>query len=170
MPYTYDYPRPALTADILLLGIAQDQTAHLLLIERKHPPFAGCWALPGGFMDEQEPIETTAMRELKEETGLEGVPLYQWRTYSTPGRDPRGRVVSVVFVGCCLIEQHPTVAADDAAALRWWSLHALPAMAFDHGQIVREAFDYLRQLSESSLQYLYPALAVHRHSWLKSIR
>lgn len=126
MPYTYEYPRPALAADILLLGIDGQGKPHLLLIERKRSPFAGCWALPGGFMDEHESIKQAAARELQEETGLKNLALYQWRVYSAPGRDPRGRVVSVVFLGVCQMDEAKAVAHDDAAALQWWALDDLP--------------------------------------------
>ncbi|WP_071837489.1 NUDIX domain-containing protein [Thermonema rossianum] len=166
MPYTYDYPRPALTADILLLGIDREGKPHLLLIERKRPPFAGCWALPGGFMDEHESIKQAAARELQEETGLKNLALYQWRVYSAPGRDPRGRVVSVVFLGVCQMDEAKAVAHDDAAALQWWALDDLPPLAFDHRQIVTDAFDYLRKLSDSSLHHLHPALAACRRQWM----
>ncbi len=93
MIYTYPHPRPALTVDIVLIKEERDRP-EILLIQRNHPPFAGHWALPGGFVDEDEPLETAARRELFEETGLESPELRQLGAFGDPGRDPRGWTVT----------------------------------------------------------------------------
>jgi len=135
MPYTYAYPRPALTVDCAVVGF--DGRLRVLLIQRGGDPFAGCWALPGGFVDENEPLLAAAQRELAEETGLRGVPLEQLATFGDPGRDPRGHTVSVVFLGMIRIGEHRPQAADDAQLAQWHSLHNPPPLAFDHRQILR---------------------------------
>lgn len=135
MPYTYEYPRPALTVDLALLRPGADGL-EVLLIRRGRAPFAGCWALPGGFVDEGEPLEAAACRELQEETGVTGVALQQLAAFGDPGRDPRGWTVSVVFWGWLPAETLPPCAGDDAAAVGWWPLQALPPLAFDHDRIL----------------------------------
>ena len=135
--YTYPYPRPALTVDIVLIKDGYDGP-EILLIQRNHPPFAGYWALPGGFVDENEPLEAAARRELFEETGLEPAELRQLGAFGDPGRDPRGWTVSVAFWTRIAGEATPR-AGDDADAARWWHLDALPQLAFDHADIVRQA-------------------------------
>ena len=136
MAYTYPYPRPALTVDIVLIKDGYDG-AEILLIQRNHPPFAGHWALPGGFVDEEEPLEAAARRELFEETGLEPAELRQLGAFGAPGRDPRGWTVSVAFWTRITGNVTPR-AGDDAAAARWWPLNDLPPLAFDHADIVRQ--------------------------------
>lgn len=135
MPYTYPYPRPALTVDIALLRPGADGP-EVLLIRRGRMPFAGCWALPGGFVDEGEPLEAAAGRELQEETGITGVALRQLAAFGDPGRDPRGWTVSVVFWGWLPAETFQLRAGDDAAAVGWWPWQALPPLAFDHDRIL----------------------------------
>lgn len=131
--YTYLHPRPALTVDIALL-----KAGRILLIQRGHPPFAGDWALPGGFVDEDEPLETAARRELFEETGLESPELRQLGAFGDPGRDPRGWTVTIAF--WTRIQGDMTLhAGDDASAAGWWPLDDLPPLAFDHADIVRQA-------------------------------
>ncbi|MHB1136591.1 MAG: NUDIX domain-containing protein [Coriobacteriia bacterium] len=132
------HPRPALTADVVALSRI-DGVPHVLLIRRGNEPFAGQWALPGGFVDEWERPMDAARRELAEETGLrhEGV-LELVGVYGEPGRDPRGWTVSVVYRA--LLEAVREVAgADDAAEARWFPLDALPPLAFDHGSVVADA-------------------------------
>jgi 8-oxo-dGTP diphosphatase len=94
--YTYDYPRPAVTSDIAVLRL--DQIPEILLIQRKDPPFRQMWALPGGFMEMEETLEETARRELLEETGISAGELIRFDSYDRPGRDPRGRTITQVFV------------------------------------------------------------------------
>lgn len=135
--HTYDYPRPALTVDLVIL--TREPTPRVLLIRRGRDPFAGTWALPGGFVDENEPLEVAARRELKEEAGVEVGELTQLGTFGDPGRDPRGWTVSVVYLVRVDAEQLRPTAGDDAEATEWFAMSALPALAFDHGRILEVA-------------------------------
>lgn len=138
----------SLTVDIVMLTI-RDGDLCVLLIERAREPFAGRWALPGGFVDPGEDVEDAAARELAEETGVErfGGYLEQLRTYAAPGRDPRGRVVSVTHLAFAPDLPNP-VAGDDAAAARWWNVGDLEAdpsiLAFDHAQILADGVERAR--------------------------
>jgi 8-oxo-dGTP diphosphatase len=132
--FSYPYPRPALTVDVALVTV--EPRPRVLLIQRKHDPFAGRWALPGGFVDEGERLIDAARRELKEETGLEYADLEQLHTFGDPGRDPRGWTVSVAYLARVLPDQLSPVAADDAAAVGWFLLNAPPELAFDHAEIL----------------------------------
>lgn len=131
--YTYDYPRPMLTADVVLT----DAGDRVLLVRRGGEPYKGCWALPGGFMEMDETIERCAQRELEEETGISvGLgALHLVGIYSAPGRDPRGRTVTAAYSAKAPQEAVPK-AGDDAADTRWWPLAALPPLAFDHADIL----------------------------------
>ncbi len=141
MSYTYDYPRPALTVDIVLFRSGAS-APEVLLIQRGHPPYAECWALPGGFVDQDEPLEGAAHRELQEETALEDVTLHQLAAFGEPGRDPRGWTVSIAYWGWVTPEAVTSArAGDDAAQIAWWPLNALPPLAFDHANILRAAMD-----------------------------
>jgi 8-oxo-dGTP diphosphatase len=132
-----DYPRPMLTADVVVLaGTAED--ARVLLIQRGNPPFAGSWALPGGFVEEGERIAQAAPRELAEETGLKVDSLELLGVYDTPGRDPRGWTVSVVYLARVPGESEVT-GADDASDARWFAVNELPELAFDHALIIADA-------------------------------
>lgn len=136
MRYCYDYPRPAVTVDAAVL-VKKDGITSILLIERKHDPFKGCYALPGGFVDEDETLEEAVVRELQEETNLSLNNLQQFRVYSRPDRDPRGRTISVIFIS--ELDSFPdAVAGDDAAAVKWFPFDQLPDLAFDHGEIVND--------------------------------
>ena len=135
--HCYDWPRPAVTTDIAVF-CEQGGVASILLIQRGHEPFAGSWALPGGFLDEGETLEACAARELAEETGLVAGDLSLFGTYSDPGRDPRGRTISVAFWTRVRAGVEAT-AGDDAAACRWFALEDLPDLAFDHDRIVKDA-------------------------------
>jgi 8-oxo-dGTP diphosphatase len=128
----------ALTADSVLIV---DNEA--LLVQRKHEPFTGKWCFPGGFIEENERILDGAKRELQEETGVEGVHLVEFRTYGDPGRDPRGRTVSVVYLGFPTTKP-PAKAADDAAACGWFPIDQPPSMAFDHGKILSDIREHLK--------------------------
>jgi 8-oxo-dGTP diphosphatase len=108
----------------------------VLLIRRKHDPFAGKWALPGGFVDENETLEAAARRELHEETGLEVEGLQQLQTFGDPGRDPRGWTIAVAFLARVDAGKLQPEAADDAAEAAWHRLDQLPPLAFDHEQIL----------------------------------
>lgn len=137
MSFCYKYPRAALTVDAIVLALVP--YAQVLLIQRKNPPFQDYWAFPGGFVDVSETVEEAVERELQEETGLRLKNLRQFKTFSAIDRDPRGRTVSVVFIAQLAGEATPLVAGDDAAAVQWFSLEALPALAFDHEAILKEA-------------------------------
>lgn len=131
--YTYQYPRPAVTVDAILIGNRQS----VLLIERGRDPFKGRWALPGGFIDMDESLETACQREVEEETGLRVGELKQFKTYGAVNRDPRHRTISVVFYAF-LNEEMDAYAGDDAAKAQWFPLDQLPELAFDHQQILAE--------------------------------
>ena len=147
--HCYPYPLPALAVDVV--AVTDEPRPRLLLVERGRPPFAGRWALPGGFVDvgvgyrpdgpQGEPLAAAAARELEEETGLvperDGFTLAPVATFGDPGRDPRGRVVSVVHRATIPSRAIPrTRAGDDAARTRWFPLDALPPLAFDHDRIL----------------------------------
>ncbi len=144
MPYIYAHPRPAVTVDVVIFTI-RENCLSVLLIQRGEAPFAGMWALPGGFVRIDESLEEAALRELEEETGLEKAYLEQLYTYGDPGRDPRGRVITVAYFA--LISTGVpirTEGGDDAAQACWFPVDALPELAFDHSEIVRYAIRRLR--------------------------
>ena len=136
MPYTYKYPRPALTADAVVFAKDGD-SIRLLLVERKHDPCKGCWAFPGGFLEMDETVARCAERELEEETGIVLTGMQLVGIYSDVERDPRGRVVTAAYTAMTTMPE--ATAADDAAAAQWWPLNALPKLAFDHEIILRDA-------------------------------
>jgi 8-oxo-dGTP diphosphatase len=144
-PYTYPFPRPAVTADVVLFGAAAGGL-QVLLVERAHDPFAGHWALPGGFVDLDEPLERAARRELEEETGLVVADLDQLAAYGDPGRDPRGHVVTVAYLGLVRKADHLPRAASDAAGAAWWPVAGLPRLAFDHDRVIADGIERLREL------------------------
>ena len=136
MAYTYKYPRPAVTADCIV--ITKEAEPKVLLIERGDDPFKGCWAFPGGFMDMDETTEQCAFRELEEETGLKIGEVHQIGAYSRVNRDPRGRTVTVAYLA--LVDKPiAVIGQDDAAKAQWFPLSALPELAFDHDEIMRDA-------------------------------
>jgi 8-oxo-dGTP diphosphatase len=130
-----------LTADTLLV-VGNE----VMLVQRKHDPFVGQWGLPGGFVEPDERIPDAAKRELQEETGVAGIELQQFGTYGDPGRDPRGRTVSVVYWQR-LAQKPPCVAGDDAADCRWFPIDQLPRLAFDHSRILEDARKRLHELA-----------------------
>lgn len=136
MIYTYAYPRPAVTVDIIIIDEKND-SSDILLIERKNEPFKNQWALPGGFIDIDEEISDAAYRELKEETSISDIKLTQFYTFGKVGRDPRGRTISVVYSGILQNKNQKINAGDDAKNLQWFSLEKLPNLAFDHEQIIK---------------------------------
>ncbi len=137
--YTYEYPRPSVTVDIVVYGYDGGRQLKLLLIERGSDPFKGNWALPGGFVDMEETLESAAFRELEEETGVKDLFLEQLFTFGAPGRDPRGRVISVAYFALVNLQDHPAVAASDATRAEWFPLDDLPELAFDHSEIIKTA-------------------------------
>ena len=143
MSYTYEYERPAVTADCVVFGL-DDDDLKVLLIQRDLEPFEGCWALPGGFAVVGESIEETARRELQEETGLKGVFLEQLYTFSEPGRDPREHVVTVAHFALVNLGEHKVKASTDARNAAWFELDDVPELAFDHRQILQTAYERLQ--------------------------
>jgi len=143
MPHTYEYPRPSVTVDAVVFGFDSAEL-QILLIERAHEPFAGSWAIPGGFVDKNESLEAAALRELQEETGITRVFLEQLYTFGDVGRDPRGWVISVAYYALVKPSEHPAAAASDARQARWFAVSALPPLAFDHKEIVATALARLR--------------------------
>lgn len=143
MPFTYEFPRPALTVDCTVFGF-DGAGLQVLLIRRGIEPFRGTWALPGGFVRMEEDLEDAARRELEEETSLREVFLEQLQTFGTPGRDPRGRVVSVAFYALVRPDQHPAKGDTDASEAAWFPAEDLPPLAFDHAEILACALERLR--------------------------
>ena len=135
--FTYDYPRPALTVDVVL--ISRDKRSRVLLIKRAQNPFEGRWAIPGGFVEEGETLAEAARRELKEETGLVVGELEQLYTAGNPGRDPRGWTISVTYLVCVDAKNMKPKAGDDAKRVKWFPLDDLPPLAFDHAMILERA-------------------------------
>ncbi len=155
--YVYDWPRPMVTVDAVIFGLFTDK-AKLLLIRRKNLPFRGKWALPGGFVGIDEELEDAVARELAEETGLVNVTLEQMHTFGKCGRDPRGRQITIVFMGMLTKLPDRIKAGDDAAQVRWFDMEKLPKnLAFDHNEVVKFAIASLKrrkkpQMNTSSAQ------------------
>ncbi|HEX5050853.1 MAG TPA: NUDIX hydrolase [Planctomycetota bacterium] len=139
MPFTYEHARPAVTVDVALFAAGARGELQLLLIRRGSEPFAGRWALPGGFVDPDEDLDVAARREVLEETGVRVGRLVQLGAYGKPGRDPRGRTISVVFLAGCDRAATNGTAGDDAAACDWFAALRPPPLAFDHKRILRDA-------------------------------
>lgn len=149
MIYTYKYPRPAVTADCIV--ITKEAEPKVLLIERGDDPFKGCWAFPGGFMDMDETTEQCAIRELEEETGMKVSEVHQIGVYSKVDRDPRGRTITVAYLA--IVDAPVAVKGqDDAAKAEWWSLSALPELAFDHAEIMQDVIKLYNNM-HSKQQY-----------------
>lgn len=163
--YVYEWPRPMVATDTALFGLFKGKV-ELLLIHRKNEPFKGRWALPGGFVDIDEELEDAAARELAEETGLKGVPLEQIYIASKVGRDPRGRVITMVFMGIITKGRDKLKAGDDAAQARWFDIENLPKdLAFDHNEVTKIAIGKLKKRKEYRLN-----IKRQRKKSLKSIR
>ena len=142
-----EYPRPSLTADVVLLRY-RNGWLEVLLIERSRDPFAQSWALPGGFVDAGETPLAGAARELLEETGVADISLHEVGVFGAPNRDPRGWVVSTAFMG--LAPSDCTAqAGDDAQAAAWHRLAELPTLAFDHAQIIDAAMASLAKMVQT---------------------
>src|SRR5262245_44590970 len=135
------------TVDIVIFTIREGEL-QVLLVKRGVPPFEGRWAIPGGFAEENESLENAALRELREETGLSEVYLEQLYTFGDPGRDPRGRVVTIAYYALVSADRAPPAAGTDAAEARWWPAGAAPALAFDHRKILDYALERLRNKLE----------------------
>lgn len=132
--YSYPYPRPAVTVDAILISRNQNS---VLLIERGREPFKGNWALPGGFIEMNEELDTACRRELEEETGIRVGELKQFKAFGSVNRDPRHRTISVIFY-TYLDDEISAMAGDDASRAKWFPLSSLPELAFDHQQILDE--------------------------------
>ncbi|MGA7178309.1 MAG: NUDIX domain-containing protein [Thiobacillaceae bacterium] len=153
--YRYAYPHPAVTADVALFTI-RDERLQILLIRRGQEPFAGSWALPGGFVEPGECLEECALRELREETGVIGVYLEQLYTFGNPQRDPRERVISVAYYGLTPVPSIDPKAASDASQAAWFDVDALPTLAFDHADIIAKARERLRaKLGYSTIAFQF---------------
>jgi len=137
-----------ITVDVVIFTI-QSGALQVLLVRRGVPPFEGTWAIPGGFILTDESLEAAALRELEEETGVRDVYLEQLYSFGDPGRDPRGRVITVAYYALIAADRasHP-VAGTDAAAARWWPVSSHPPLAFDHDAILTYAVDRLRNKLE----------------------
>ncbi|MBR0262513.1 MAG: NUDIX hydrolase [Prevotella sp.] len=143
MSYTYKYPRPAVTADCVV--ITKEAEPKVLLIQRGGEPFKGCWAFPGGFMNMDETTEQCAIRELEEETRLQVSNVILIGAYSKVDRDPRGRTISVAYLA--IVDNSLEVTGqDDAAKAEWWPLSALPQLAFDHEEIMQDAIAVFKKI------------------------
>jgi 8-oxo-dGTP diphosphatase len=142
--FTYEYPRPSVTVDCVVFGLDESQDLRVLLIQRAHDPYAGAWALPGGFVDMGEDLDTAARRELEEETGVKDVFIEQLYTFGAPERDPRGRVISIAYYALVNLNEHPIAADSDAQQADWFKITELPSLAFDHALIMETAIQRLK--------------------------
>ncbi|HNP84705.1 MAG: NUDIX hydrolase [Chloroflexi bacterium SZAS-1] len=149
---TYDptrYERPSVTVDVVVFTL-QDHELHVLLVKRKHWPYEGHWALPGGFINMNESIEQAARRELEEETGVRDIYLEQLYTFGEPRRDPRTRVISIAYIALVSADKQTLRVSDESIDVRWFSVQRLPGLlAFDHDLILATGLDRLR----SKLEY-----------------
>ena len=136
--YSYQYPRAALTVDAIVL-VKKEEETFVLLIERGREPYKNKWALPGGFIDMHETLETACIRELEEETRLKVTEMKQFRTYDSINRDPRHRTISVVY-SVELDQLEKVTGSDDAARAQWYPINKLPELAFDHNTILKDFF------------------------------
>ncbi len=167
--YHYRHPHPAVCTDVVVFTI-HDGSLDVLLVRRRKEPFRGCWALPGGFIEINGDLEDSALRELKEETGVSGVYLEQLYTFGCPTRDPRERVISVVYYALTPSDHLRLRAGSDAAAVDWFRYVQLPDLAFDHLEMIRMAKQRLaaklgystiafqvmpRKFTLSALQHVY---------------
>jgi len=143
--YIYDWPRPMVSVDAIVFGFFRNE-AKVLLIQRGREPYKGKWSLPGGFVEIEEELEVAVARELAEETGIAGVPLEQLHTFGNVGRDPRGRQITVVFIGVATKGLTKIKAGDDAAKARWFGIERLPEdLAFDHNEVIKFGIKKLKR-------------------------
>jgi 8-oxo-dGTP diphosphatase len=142
--YVYAWPRPMVAADAVVFGFFADKTK-ILLVNRKNEPFKGKWCIPGGFIELDEELEDASARELAEETGLTGIKLEQLHAFGKVGRDPRGRVITVTFMGVAGGGQKRIKAGDDAAKARWFDIDNLPKLAFDHNEVLKLAIEKFKK-------------------------
>lgn len=140
--YCYAYPHPSVTTDCVVFGY-DGERLHVLLIERGVPPYKGCWAFPGGFLNVDESADEGARRELEEETGLKVSDICQFHSFSDPERDPRERVITIAYY--TLVPVGEVKGSDDAARAQWFPLDNVPPLAFDHDSMLALAIDALRR-------------------------
>ena len=146
LPDNYDpsaYERPSVTVDVVIFSLAEGDLK-VLLVKRKAKPFADVWAIPGGFVHMDESLEEAAARELEEETAVSDVYIEQLYTFGDPDRDPRTRVITVAYFALVPYDAIQHRPGDDAAETAWFSVFALPQLAFDHTEILDYAFQRLR--------------------------
>ena len=144
MSYTYEYPHPAVTVDVVILTI-EDDTLKVLLIQRDKPPFEGMWALPGGFVEIDESLRRAAWRELKEETGVHAAFLEQLGAFGHPDRDPRERIITIAYYSLIPVERLEIQADSDARDARLFDVGNLPELATDHAKILRRAHERIKE-------------------------
>ena len=148
MSYSYEFPRPMVTVDVLIFRYRKPDI-EILLIQRKYPPFKDRWAIPGGFIEMDETLVNAARRELYEETSLQDIPLLPLAYADQPERDPRGRTISFVFGGILSPPFQKPEARDDAGALDWVNAEQLPDLAFDHRYLIRNCYEIFKNLLAS---------------------
>ena len=144
MSFTYDHARPALSVDCVVFGL-DEEDLKVLLIQRDLPPFAGKWALPGGFVDVNETLDNAARRELREETCIDVTYLEQLYTFGAVNRDPRDRVVSVAYYALVKLSDYRVQAATDVRNVGWYSIGKTPKLAFDHATILQLSHERLQE-------------------------
>lgn len=144
MAYSYEYPRPAVTVDCIIFGLDESHQLKVLLIQRATDPYKEYWALPGGFVESEETLREAALRELEEETGVKDVFVEQLFTFGDPGRDPRGRVISVAYYALVNLGEHELTASSEVSRAEWFEINNLPSLAFDHHKIFEVALTRLR--------------------------
>src|SRR5688500_11658503 len=138
-------PAIKVAVDAIVFGYAKNDGVSVLLIQRKYEPFKGSWAIPGGFVLEEESLEVAVKRELVEETGIEVNYLEQLYTFGEPKRDPRQRIISIAYFGLVKASQYQQLkASTDAENAKWFSIKKIPTLAFDHKQILSTAIERLR--------------------------
>ncbi|HEX5788742.1 MAG TPA: NUDIX domain-containing protein, partial [Woeseiaceae bacterium] len=145
MGYTYEYPHPAVTVDVIVFTVAEEARLEVLLIRRAQYPFEGMWAMPGGFVGIDESLKRAAWRELKEETGVRAASLQQLGAFGHPDRDPRERIITVVYYSAIPYGELRFRADSDAADAALFDVAALPRLAADHNMIIGRAVERLRQ-------------------------
>ena len=142
-PYCYDYPRPSVTVDLVVFALV-GESIRILLVRRGEEPFAGSWAIPGGFLDLDESPSDAAIREVREETGLAGVDeIAPIGFYAAVDRDPRGRVISLAHAAVVKAPLPELAAGSDAREAAWLEPSEIESIAFDHGEILKQAFRWL---------------------------
>jgi 8-oxo-dGTP diphosphatase len=144
MNNSFEHPKPSLTVDCVVFGLDESNELRVLLIQRAYDPFAGSWALPGGFVKIEEDLESAARRELEEETAVRDIYIEQLYTFGNFDRDPRGRVVSVAYYALINLKNHPVKASTDAKNAAWFKLDEIPELAFDHKEILSKATERIR--------------------------